>query len=253
MSTPLDALSTILSNSQYVDLSPVIQSNMPGWSTHPSVTVIADARTHELHGYFTQALLMPEHTGSHVDAPAHVHSHLPDRTIDKYPLGKLIAPGKKLDARSLDLQPGELLTRSEFERLATEQGFGVQSGDIVLVEFGWDRYLEPDFLITPAARKWWGANEPGFSEDLCAWLADLGIRAVGTDTAACDSAVVDGVIYEEFGHITYFLPNDILILEGLTNLAALPSEFLFVALPLRILGGSGSPLRAIGIVPEKTQ
>jgi len=249
MTSPMEMITGILERANFVDLSPVIESNMIGWSTHPSVNVIADARTHELHGYFTQVLLLPEHAGSHVDAPAHVHADLPERTIDKVPLTRLIGPGKKLDATALDLKPGELLTLASFARLSGEQGFEVKAGDIVLVEFGWDRYLEPSFLTDPAARKWWGSNEPGFAEDLCRWLAETDVRAVGTDTAACDSAVVDGVVREEFGHATYFLPNDILILEGLTNLAALPAQFLFAALPLRILGGSGSPLRAVGIVP----
>lgn len=250
MTNTLDTLSTILSSSRFVDLSPTIASNMPGWSSHPSVTVIADARTHELNGYFCQVLLLPEHTGAHVDAPAHVHADMMDRTIDTYALDKLIAPGKKLDARSLDLQPGELLTLDHFTTLAAEQCFGVNAGDIVLVQFGWDRYLHEDFLTSPEARQWWGKNEPGFAEDLCAWLAEQRITAVGTDTAACDSAVVDGKISAEFGHETYFLPNDILIIEGLVGLDQLPSEFLFIGTPLRIAGGSGSPLRAIGVIPE---
>lgn len=250
MTNTLDNLSAILSAARFVDLSPTISSNMPGWSTHPSVTVISDARTHEMHGYFCQVLLMPEHTGSHVDAPAHVHSNLMDRTIDTYPLNKLIAPGKKLDATSLDLQPGDLLTLEQFKALASEQRFDVRAGDVVLVEFGWDRYLRDDFRTSPAARRWWGENEPGFAEDLCAWLAEADIAAVGTDTAACDSAVIGGTVTAEYGHAKYFLPNDILIIEGLTGLDQLPNEFFFIGTPLRIAGGSGSPFRAIGVIPE---
>jgi arylformamidase len=103
-------------------------------------------------------------------------------------------------------------------------------------------------LRAPAARR--GKNEPGFAEDLCAWLADRRVRAVGTDTAACDVAVRDGKVLSAYGHRQYFLPNDILIIEGLRRLAEVPPEFHFIALPLRLHGGSGSPLRAIAVVAD---
>jgi kynurenine formamidase len=241
-------LAEALARCRVIDLSPVIRSHMPMWPPHPDMLIIADARTHEQHGYFCQTLLMPEHTGSHVDAPAHIHPHLMDRTIDTYPADHLIRPGKKVSAVSLDLEPGQLLTLGDFQRLSTEQGVTVHSDDVVLVEFGWDSRADDDG--TADVRNWWGKNEPGFAEDLCAWLADRRVRAVGTDTAACDVAVRDGKILSAYGHRQYFLPNDILIIEGLRRLSEVPPEFHFIALPLRLDGGSGSPLRAIAVVAD---
>jgi kynurenine formamidase len=76
------------------------------------------------------------------------------------------------------------------------------------------------------------------------------VKAVGGDTVSVDLAQVDGVVVSDFGHSKYFLPNSILIIEGLQNLAAVPASFYFLALPLKTRGGSGSPLRPVGLVPR---
>jgi arylformamidase len=68
---------------------------------------------------------------------------------------------------------------------------------------------------------------------------------VASDTAACDNAVVEGEIGAGHGHSHWFLPRGILIVEGLRGLAKLPPTGLFVALPLKIKGGTGSPLRVL--------
>ena len=59
------------------------------------------------------------------------------------------------------------------------------------------------------------------------------MKAVGTDTASVDIAQVDRAVVSDYGHRTYFLPNGILLLEGLQNLAAVPAVFYFLALPLK--------------------
>lgn len=243
----------LLDDFEFADLSPQIHSNMPNWNSHPIVSVVNDARSHLKDGYFCQLLVMPEHTGSHVDAPHHVHADLPEKTIDAYPGNVLIRPAKKVDARSLDLQPGELLDLENFQRLAAAQAVEIHEDDVALVQFGYDRYLDESAYTSPVDYHWWAGNEPGFAEDLCAWLRDQKVRAVGTDTSGADAAVVNDVITAQFGHTTYFLPNDILIIEGLVGLSGVPSEFLFLAIPLNISHGSGSPLRVMGAFPRSKQ
>jgi len=247
MNSFVQTLGGLLGAASFVDISPVLSTNMDGWQAHPQISIINDSRSHERDGYYLQLLVMPEHVGSHVDAPAHVHESLMHRTIDTFPVDALLRPGRKVSATSLDLQPGEQLTLGDFARLADEQGVQVHPGDIVLVEFGWDKHKDRSDGGTPAAASgsWWGGNAPGFAEDLCQWLAAAGPAAVGTDTAACDIAVKDGRILSAYGHDTYFLPKDILILEGLRGLDRVPGEFFFMALPLRIQSGSGSPIRAV--------
>jgi hypothetical protein len=77
----------------------------------------------------------------------------------------------------------------------------------------------------------------------CEYLADVGVAAVASDTAACDVAAKDGKIIAGHGHSRYFLPRGILIVEGLRHLADVPSSGLMVVLPLKINGGTGSPVR----------
>jgi kynurenine formamidase len=79
-------------------------------------------------------------------------------------------------------------------------------------------------------------------------LSERHVKANGTDTVSADLAQKEGVTIADHGHRTYFLPRDILIIEGLQNLASAPASFYFVALPLKIKGGSGSPLRPFGLV-----
>jgi kynurenine formamidase len=94
-------------------------------------------------------------------------------------------------------------------------------------------------------RSFWGNNMPGLDEAACAYLAEAAVVAVASDTAACDNAVVDGQIGDAHGHSHWFLPRGILIVEGLHGLALVPPTGLLVALPLKIAGGSGSPLRVL--------
>jgi kynurenine formamidase len=92
---------------------------------------------------------------------------------------------------------------------------------------------------------------PGFTEDLCRGLHDLGVRAVGSDDPTCDMAWVDAEPTAAFGHLEYFLPKDIYILENLEALGQLPPVVFFAALPLKIAGGTGSPLRPVAFVPKR--
>jgi kynurenine formamidase len=239
-------LAAMFARCDVIDLAPLLFTNMPRWSTHPDLAIIHDSRNFEQNGYFLQTLVLPEHVGCHVDAPAHVHRALADKTIDTFAPDCVMGPAKKVDVSGLDLKPGDLLTVAQFEHAAGRSGIELQAGDIALIEFGWDKYLPGG--SKGRASDWWGSNNPGFSEELCALLSERRVKAVGTDTVSADLAQKNGVTISEYGHQTYFLPRDILIIEGLRNLAAAPASFYFIALPLKIHGGSGSPLRPVGLV-----
>jgi kynurenine formamidase len=241
-------LATLIAGCDVVDLAPLLFPNMPRWSTHPDLAIIDDSRNFEQNGYFLQTLVLPEHVGCHVDVPAHYIRAMADKTMDTFPPDCVMGPAKKVDVSQLDLGPGELLTLARFEQAAGAAGISIDVGDIAIVEFGWDKNLPGGSAERPD--DWWGSNNPGFAEDLCAWLAKRRVKAVGGDTVSVDLAQVDGVVVSDFGHSKYFLPNSILIIEGLQNLAAVPASFYFLALPLKTRGGSGSPLRPVGLVPR---
>ena len=238
----LELILKSLKSLKAVDASPLFETNMPGWSTHPTMSIVEDARNFRQNGYFAQTLVMSEHTGSHVDAPAHLIRTMPEATIDRYPVDVLVGLSKKYDLKRYKFKAGDQVSLKVIKETEKRAGFRLESDDIVILQYGWEKYYQansPD----PAKREWWGKNMPGLSAAVCKYFAGAGIKAVGFDTAGCDECVIDGQLKHNFGHMKYFLPNGIFIIEGLRNLERVPTIGIFVALPLKIKGGSGSPIR----------
>ena len=240
MSSLVDALR----GARFYDVSPVIDERLPVFPGHPPIRIDSEARTHERDGYFVQDLGFGEHVGSHVDAPAHALAGRADRTIDRYPVERFVAPYVKYDLTAFAVGPGDLVGAGTLREVEKRDALEPLPGDVAIVQYGWDRHFRPDD-DDPDVRVWWIRNAPGLAADACEHLVGLGVSGVGSDTATCDSAVVDGVITSAVGHLEAFLPNEILLFEGLVGLAAAPARGLFIGLPLRIRGGSGSPIRAI--------
>jgi kynurenine formamidase len=246
----VSTLADALRSATFHDVSPVIDERLPVFLGHPPIVVDGDARTHARDGYFVQQLTFGEHVGSHVDAPAHAVASMSDRTIDRYPLDRFIAPYVKYDLAAHAPGAGDLVPRATLEEVQTRDGLEICAGDIAIIQFGWDRHFKPDDDDS-ATRLWWIRNAPGLAADACDYLVERGVVAVGSDTATCDAALVDGVITSAVGHMRAFLPAEILIFETLIGLAVAPPRGIFVGLPLRIKGGSGSPIRAV-LIEEGT-
>jgi kynurenine formamidase len=240
----VSALVEALRAATLYDVSPVIDERLPVFPGHPPIKIRADERTHDRDGYFVQRLSFGEHLGSHVDAPAHAVAQLGDRTIDRFPVDRFLAPYVKYDLTSLALRPGQLVSAEMLREVEERDRVAPDAGDIAIVQFGWDAHFRPE-SDDADERAWWIRNAPGLAADACEHLVERGVSGVGSDTATCDAAVVDGVITSDVGHSRWFLPNGILIFEGLIGLGRAPATGLFVGLPLRIRGGSGSPIRAV--------
>jgi kynurenine formamidase len=240
-STPEQALLAAFAELRVHDASPVIEPGMPMFVVHPPPE-ITPLLTHDEIGVAANRISMAEHTGSHVDAPFHFDRK--GETIDRVdPTALLLRPYKKFDVSPLDPQPGQMLGEEELREAAERGRFVLAAGDVAIIEMGWDRYWpsgEGDHT-----KSFWGLNMPGLDESACSYLSGAGVVAVASDTAACDNAVLDGEIGEAHGHSHWFLPQGVLIVEGLRGLAEVPPTGLFVALPLKIGGGSGSPLRVL--------
>lgn len=236
---PIEHLFQQLSALRVVDLSPLIEKGIPRFPTHPHL-VIDQTVTHEHDGYYCQSLQMAEHTASHVDAPAHIHPHLMDVTIEQFSPDYLIRPAVRYDLSKFDPKPGELITAEHIVQLEKEMNEQAKEGDVVLLHFGWMKYWANDHRW-----KWYASNAPGLTEEAVRLFAERNVRAVGSDTIACDQAMKDGVAEKSYGHDVYWLPQQILIMESLANLDQVSDRSLFVAAPLRIKRGSGSPIRAM--------
>lgn len=238
-------LAKALKSLKVYDVSLTLDTNMPNWPGHPSMGIIRDARNFEQNGYFAQTLVISEHTGSHVDAPAHALKDSPQATIDRYPGDILIGPYKKYDLIARDYKAGEAVSLEAVKEAEKSAGFLLEPNDIVLLQFGWDRYFHPESKDM-AERMWWATNSPGLSEEALRYFAESKIRAIGSDSLGLDAPYKDGVeLAPSWGHEKYFLPNDIFIMESLGRLRDAPPTGIFVAIPLKIKGGSGSPIRPI--------
>jgi arylformamidase len=226
VSTPaLASALAVLRGLSVHDASPAIEPQMPMFMVYepPELTRLF---SHAEAGAAANRLSLAEHTGTHVDAPFHFVAD--GAAIDE------IAP----DALLLrpDPQPGEAVGAATLREAAQRAGVALEPGDVAILEMGWDRH---------AGTAFWGRNEPGLDDDACEWLVQAGVAAVASDTPGCDVAVADGQMSAGHGHDTWFLPRGILIVEGLQGLARVPATGVFVALPLRIRGGTGSPVRVL--------
>jgi kynurenine formamidase len=210
---------------------------MPVYPGHPPVAVDA-TRTLERDGYFLQTLSLGEHTGSHVDAPAHVLGASYGATIDLIPPDRFVAPYATIDLSGLALGPGDLASADQIRAVVARDRTTFEPGDAALIHFGWDIHRD-------RPNGWWAANTPGLDESACSLIAGWEVGIVGSDTATCDIAVRNGRIIADHGHRTYFLPNEILLVEGLQGLGSAPPRGLLITAPLKVGGGSGAPARTL--------
>jgi len=224
------------------DVSPIFETNMPGFTLDPPLGIVPDAKNIQQNIYFTQILVISEHNGSHVDAPIHIHRGM--ESIDQFPCGHLIGPYKKYDLTGFNPEAGKNITLEQIKEMETKDGIVPQKGDIILLQFGWDKYYLPDSKVL-FEKDWYAANVPGITEDVMTYFADLEIKAIGSDAASTDTAYVDSNLPPMPGRNEYFLPNRILPMSGFVNLNKAPVSGLFMAVPLKIKNGSGSPIRPI--------
>ena len=222
-----------------VDLSHTLEEHIPNYPTHSKFF-------HNLWGSYwhggrtlTYQLVMNEHNGTHVDAPAHFISDAKPgahRTIEQVSPARLIGRGVRLDCRGM--KPGGYVSK-DFVR-AWERDHGeLRAGDIVLFNFGWSEHWKLRPQHQPYVSDW-----PGVAMDAAEHLLAQSVAALGVDTLSPDppAALASKPIHP------VVLEQQVLILENLTNLDQLPDFFLFLALPLKIRGGSGSPIRAVALV-----
>jgi kynurenine formamidase len=234
----LSSLAASLREARVVDLSQVIEEHMPHYPTHGKF--FHNLYTSYWHGdrALSYQLVMHEHNGTHVDAPAHFISDAKPPahvTIDQVPPTRLMGRGVRLNCRSF--REKDYVSRSFVIAWEAQHG-ALRADDIVLFDFGWSAYwgLRPD-------NRRYLADWPGVGRDAAEYLIEKSVAALGVDTLSPDppAALAKDPIHP------LVLEKGVLIIENLANLEQLPDFFLFVALPLKIRQGSGSPIRAVAL------
>jgi kynurenine formamidase len=233
------ALAASLRSAEVVDLSQTLEEQIPAFLNHAKYF-------HNLWGApwlgtrsLNYQLVMSEHSGTHVDAPAHFFNESKPQThvtIEHVAPGRLLGRGARLDCR--DMKAGDYVSR-EFIRGWEEKHGALAPDDIVIFNFGWSARWKLRPQDVEYAQDW-----PGVSHEAATYLVEKSVAALGVDTLSPDppAALASNPIHP------FVLEKHVLIIENLTNLERLPDFFLFVAVPLKIKEGSGSPIRALALV-----
>jgi kynurenine formamidase len=188
------------------------------------------------------------HNSTHVDAPWHYNSTIGAaraQAIDELPLEWFFGPGVVLDMTAK--ADGDAMTVDDAQRALDAVAHELSAGDIVLVRTGRDAfYAEPDYM----------ARGPGVTFAATKWLYEQGVRVMGIDAWGWDAPLhlqaQEAVARDEPGIFWAAHQADLAYcqIERLFNLAALPATgFTVACFPLKIVGGSAGPTRAVAIVP----
>lgn len=240
-----------LENSRLIDLTHSFGADTIVWPTEQDFTLITQHAEEMPGGYYyaSNRLELAEHGGTHIDAP--IHFAKGGETLDQIPVERMVGTAVRIDVSILCAQDRDYrITIQDLERWETAQG-RIPDGSIVLLDTGYARfwpsrqqYLGTELRGVEGVR---GLHFPGLHPDAAAWLVrERRVKAVGIDTASID-----------YGQSTKFeahvalLSINVPIFENLADLRILPARgFDVIALPMKIAGGSGGPLRIIAVLPS---
>jgi kynurenine formamidase len=266
----LSQLFDLLLTAKVYDLEQPRRMHSPTFPTHWPGHILTLHRRHEpgLEERRTSAsgmIVTTEHAGTHIDALCHQAEDLrmyggievtpeiqtstgfAELGVDRIP--PIVKRGVLLDvaaANGGELPPEYRVTEDDLRRASHQQEVSIASDSVVLVRTGYGAYWgEPERYL----------KAPGVDRSGSEWLAERDVFAVGIDNVAWDiPGDFDPTIQSTLpGHVILLVRAGIYIIENvyLESLAAEGvSEFLFVCLPLKFQGGTGSPVRPISVVPD---
>jgi kynurenine formamidase len=236
---------------ELVDLSHTYDAQTIYWPTAEGFQLRKDADGVTAAGYYYAAnsLFTSEHGGTHIDAP--VHFAQGRQSVDNIPLDRLIGPALVIDVTAQSEANADYqVTTEDVARFEREHG-AIPDDAILLIRTGFSRrWPDAARYLGSATRGEEGAKQlhfPGLHPDAARWLvANRRIGAIGIDTASIDYG--QSTLFESH-RVLY--ERDVPAFENLTALERLPvSGASVIALPMKIGGGSGAPLRAIAILPQ---
>jgi kynurenine formamidase len=208
-----------------IDLTQLISPDMPVYpgTEGPRIT---DATSIERDGFAEKLITMYSHTGTHIDAPAHM---IPGAfTLDQFQVGTFLGKAIVIEVPA---STGGVIGLDLLEAQAVR----LQGCDFLLFNTGWDTRWGQDSYFR---------DFPVLSEEAARWLSGHDLKGLGFD---CIS--VDAVGSTDMNIHKILLGAGLVIVENLCNLAALRDKsFTFSCLPLRIPDSDGSPVRAVGML-----
>jgi kynurenine formamidase len=239
-----------LAHSEMIDLTYTFDENTIYWPTAEGFKWTKDQWGPTPLGYFyaSASYGASEHGGTHLDSPLHfAEGH---EGTDQIPVDRLIAPAVVVDIRaSCEKNPDYLLNVEDINKWEKSHG-KIAEGTIVLIRTGWGKYW-------PNKQRYLGTDEhgagavaklhfPGISAEAARLMVARRVAGVGIDTASVDYGQS-----KDFQTHRILYAQDVYGLENVANLDRLPETgTLLIALPMKIKGGTGGPVRIVAVVPE---
>jgi len=206
------------------DLTHTIYSDMPVFPGTEQPT-FEKANTLVKDGFQEAKITMYSHTGTHIDAPAHMLSngpHLDNLDVEHY-IGNAII----LDFSNKNIKLIDIESLKPYEQK-------IKNVDFIIIKTGWSKY--------------WGDKKyyedfPSLSEGSAKWLSEFNLKGIGIDAIS-----IDDMQSTIFAVHKILMEKNIIIIENLTNLESVSEEdFILSILPLKNKDADGSPVRAISI------
>lgn len=213
--------------SRVIDLTLTLKSGMRGVAVLPKFTVKDD-------GWNASTLELYSHCGTHMDAQLHFEAG--SETIDTKSLDKCVGPAWVIPIENLE--PNAVIGIEHLGQIAER----FESGESLLLKTGWSRYVENSEIYRDGL--------PRIGESLARWCIQKNVNILGVEAP---SVAKVGDLKELTRIHKILLEGGVTIVEGLTNLDSIKYEKVyFMALPLKIQGGDGAPVRAIAIEDSPT-
>jgi kynurenine formamidase len=239
---------------RWLDLSYDLSSETVYWPTAEpfKLETVSEGMTEKGYYYSAYKFCAAEHGGTHIDAP--IHFAQGRNTVDEVPLTQLIAPAVKIDVskRAIDDRDYQVSVE-DLNSWESEHG-EIPDGNIVLLQTGFGRYW-PDRLkyLGTDKRGAEGVAElhfPGLHPDAAEWLIkNRRVSAIGIDTASIDYGQS-----QTFSSHVALMGENIPVLENVANLDKVPTAGVqVIALPIKIKGGSGGPVRIVAFIPDEAR
>ena len=208
-----------------IDLTHTITPSMPVYpGTEPPA--IRQATTVARDGFAEKWIGLYSHTGTHIDAPAHMLAHA--ATLDRLPVDQFVGRARVLDVSALG---GREIGAAFLEARAAE----LEGVAFVLFHTGWQALWGQEAYFS---------GFPVLAPDAARWLCRRGLKGIGFDAMSADPVGAPVFV----NHLACFEAGLILI-ENLTGLDQLAGKtFLFSCLPLKLDQADGSPVRAVAML-----
>ena len=228
--------------SRIVELSHTLRRGIPLWPGDPPVEIRTEARI-ETDGYALRSFSMGEHSGTHLNAPAHFYPR--GRTADAVAPENLVIPAVVIDVRlQAALDEDFALNKAGVEAWEAANG-KIQPGCMVILFSGWqERWDDPAAFINRGADG--RLHFPGFGLDAAHLLLDeRGAAGLGSDAHSVEIG-----LDAAFSVNHYALARGALVLENLTNLEHLSAQGATLVIGLlRLEGASGAPAAVLAFIP----